>query len=311
MRERWGTFSVRDHLTDAPFVTDVLLYDRLIIPVPDPADTSIEQQMYWRSWEPEKQQTCLDIRKIKTPDKDGLTMTVPWTKSKRGRFTNRISVAKAVATQQRTPDQDYYMDPYMATRELIRSEFLPALPAGVSKAWTVVVFGSTKGFEEEVASADPRRERRLAMMISHRFLTPVGSDPKHELLKRAVDLTTTGDYRQKRARFYEWQENIIEENISDEKAIEEMERLLGDYNKAIKKAFTNVGEKYLFTAVPVSLGIISALVAGTTPALLIGGIGGLVQLARFWRFDRKPKIEAGDADAAAMIHDARNKLPLT
>jgi len=39
MRERWGTFSVRDHVGDAPFVSEVLLYDRLVIPVPDPKDS--------------------------------------------------------------------------------------------------------------------------------------------------------------------------------------------------------------------------------------------------------------------------------
>ena len=32
--ELWGTFAVADHLREAPFVTDVLLYDRLVIPVP-------------------------------------------------------------------------------------------------------------------------------------------------------------------------------------------------------------------------------------------------------------------------------------
>ncbi len=31
----WGTFSVVDHLRRRPFVADVLLYDRLVVPVPD------------------------------------------------------------------------------------------------------------------------------------------------------------------------------------------------------------------------------------------------------------------------------------
>jgi hypothetical protein len=30
---------------------------------------------------------------------------------------------------------------------------------------------------------------------------------------------------------------------------------------------------------------------------------GLVQLARFWRFDRKPVTADGDLDAAVMVHD--------
>ena len=33
--ETWGTFSVADHLEEKAFVADVLLYDRLVLPVPD------------------------------------------------------------------------------------------------------------------------------------------------------------------------------------------------------------------------------------------------------------------------------------
>ena len=35
---------------------------------------------------------------------------------------------------------------------------------------------------------------------------------------------------------------------------------------------------------------------------------GLIQLTRFWKFDRKPVVDDGDLDAAAMIHDAGEVL---
>ena len=148
------------------------------------------------------------------------------------------------------------------------------------------------------------------MLISHRFLTPAKPDPRHELLKRAIDLATKDDFRHKRARFYEWQEEIIEENISAEKAIEEMQHLLVEYNNATEAAFGDVVDKFLFMAIPVGLAMSGAILAGTTAPLVLGVAGGLVQMTRFCRFDRKPRIEAGDLDAAAMIHDARKKLPL-
>ena len=66
MRERWGTFSVRDHMTDAPFVSDVLLYDRLVIPVP-PTDKS--QDKFWAKFKPQQQKACLDILVVKTPSR--------------------------------------------------------------------------------------------------------------------------------------------------------------------------------------------------------------------------------------------------
>src|SRR5262249_42748765 len=151
---------------------------------------------------------------------------VPWDASKRERFQNRMSAAAALATQQRSPEQTYYMDPFEMTRQLIKDEFRPALPLGVSKAWTVAAYTSANGFHRDVGAADPDRRRRLAALITHRFLTPAKKDPKGELLKRAVGLATKDAFRRKRARFYEWQEKIIEEDISDAKAVEELEQLL-------------------------------------------------------------------------------------
>jgi hypothetical protein len=310
MRERWGTFSVRDHMTDAPFVSEVLLYDRLVIPVPDPADKSPDELEFWKKYGPELLTDCLSILKVKTDKEDGLALAVPWDHVKRERFKNRMSVAAAFATQQRCPEQGYYNDPFEMTRQLIKEEFRPALPPGVSKAWTVAAYTSADAFRQENSAADPDRGRRLAALISHRFLTPTEKDPNHELLKKAIDLAKTPGFHRKREAFYEWQEGIIEENVSDEKAFEEMEKLLGELNEATRKAFSKVAERFLFTMIPIGLGMTGALVAGTKEGIVLAAAGGLVQLARFWRFDRKPVIEAGDLDAAAMIHDAQKALPL-
>lgn len=44
----WGTFSVADHLRRRPFVADVLLYDRLIVPVPD-GDDEVQRLRRYRA----------------------------------------------------------------------------------------------------------------------------------------------------------------------------------------------------------------------------------------------------------------------
>src|SRR6266849_10590731 len=66
MRERWGAFSVRDHVSDAPFVSEVLLYDRLIIPIPDPNDNLAEVSWAHEGWKPDVLRDCLDVLKVKT-----------------------------------------------------------------------------------------------------------------------------------------------------------------------------------------------------------------------------------------------------
>ena len=48
--EVWGTYSVRDHLAAQPWVADVLLYDRLVIPVP-PREGTAEHKAEWQRWE--------------------------------------------------------------------------------------------------------------------------------------------------------------------------------------------------------------------------------------------------------------------
>jgi hypothetical protein len=150
MRERWGTFSVRDHMTKAPFVSDVLLYDRLVIPVPDPNEKSTEEQEFWKKFDPDGLQNCLNILKVKTPLDDGLAFTVRWDKSKRDRFSNKMSTARALATQERNPDADYYMDPFGMTRRLIKEEFLPTQPKGVSKVWALAAYGSAQEFQKAI-----------------------------------------------------------------------------------------------------------------------------------------------------------------
>lgn len=304
MRERWGIFSVKDHMTQAPFVSDVLLYDRLIIPTP-PADKS--QDDFWKKFKPKRQQDCINILN-KT---ERLALTVPWDTSKRERFKNRMSTAAALATQQRSPEHGYYFDPFEATRQLIKDEFRPELPPGVVlDPWTVAAYTSKNAYQQDVAVADPDKHRRLAALITHRFLTPAGGDPSHKLLEEAVKLATTDDFRRKRSRFYEFQERIIEERIPDEQAIKELERRLQRYNEVIETAFRSVCNRFVYTLIPIALPMIASvtLVAKDPTTLVVTGIAGLCQLARFWKFDRNLRIDAGDLDAAAMIHDARQNL---
>ena len=302
-RERWGAMSVRDHISIAPFVTEVLLYDRLIVPVPpeDDRDANWEQE-----WQPELLHECLDILKVKTDRTDGLALTVPWDQTKRARFETRMSTAVALATQRRDPTQGYYMDPFQMTRTLLKDEFRPALPHGVSKAWTVAAYPSAEAFRADFSDPADARKAKLAVSISHRFFTPDRGDPEHDMRRRAVYLSASDEFRRKRAQFYEWQEEIIEQQISDDKAVEELEQRLEAYNEATRKAFHNVAARFAFTVIPLALA--GAFAGGTDHALLVAGATGLVQLARFWRFDRNPVIADGHLDGAAMVHDAGQVL---
>jgi len=58
-KQVWGTFSVKDHCEPNAFVAEVMLYDRLVIPVP-PDD---KERARWREsgWQPERLDKLLEI----------------------------------------------------------------------------------------------------------------------------------------------------------------------------------------------------------------------------------------------------------
>jgi len=73
--ELWGVFSVADHLRRRPFVADVLIYDKLVVPVPAEHEGKL-----WRKWEqrwdPARQAKLLDVIEAEIP---GVVRKVPWT----------------------------------------------------------------------------------------------------------------------------------------------------------------------------------------------------------------------------------------
>lgn len=297
-RERWGTFAVNDHLRRRAFVTDVLLYDRLVIPYPPDDD----QRAIWRKegWRPNRLEDYLTIL-------GDLAIRVPWDEYKRETFKARYVSAQDVDFDARNLAEARRQsnDPFYITRLLLREDFLPELPKGVSKVWAVAAYPSANEYKKDY-NTDVQQNRRetLGIVLTHRFLMPKATGkPDTQALKQAVKLATRDDFREKRTQLYRWQEEIIEEDIPDDKAIEEMEEYLKQYNDAVKQATHEVYWKFAFTVIPISLSIAGATLV--TPFL---ALGTLVSLAKFVKFDRRPVIQAGECAAAAMFHDVRKHL---
>jgi hypothetical protein len=296
-RERWGTFSVNDHLRPRAFVADVLLYDKLIIPVPP----TTEERNRWETnnWDPDKQSNALDIL-------GDLATPVPWDEVKENAFRTRQRLACEADRDTRAMISfgAQGQDPYAITRGLLGQEFRPPLPKGVRSVWTVAAYSSLKDYQDDAKlETEADRRDRLAMVLKQRFFVPEeAGKTDEEMLKTAVDLANRDDFKEKRAKLHRWQEDIIENGIPDAKAIEEMEDYLKQFDEVVKKARTDVYWKFAFMAVPLAISIATA---GLGAPLVIAGAGGLISVAAFAKFDRKPKIDDGECEAAAVIHDAR------
>jgi hypothetical protein len=86
--ELWGTFSVGDHLRRRAFVSDVLLYDRLVIPTPPESDVDEQDRWQKMGWRPARQRRLLGLlgrnRGIR----------VPWTEFHRQSWETRYREAR-------------------------------------------------------------------------------------------------------------------------------------------------------------------------------------------------------------------------
>jgi hypothetical protein len=82
----WGCYSVADHLVSRAFVADVLLYERLIIPVPPANDTAQLSEWKRAGWNPERQEELLEVL-------GGKALHIPWTFDRQNEWQNKWTTA--------------------------------------------------------------------------------------------------------------------------------------------------------------------------------------------------------------------------
>jgi hypothetical protein len=301
-RERWGTFSVMDHQLPNAFVAEVLLYDRLVIPVPPNED----ERKRWRETkrDPDKLDADLQILGDKA-------ILVPWGEEQHQAFKTIYETAKTIASDAKYIEEGKKknIDPLYVTRMLLTKDFLPQVPKGVI-AWAMAAYPSFYNYEqdmdkksEDVSDAGARKEN-LAIILSHKFLVPddPGRSPE-QLLKQAVELSMRDDFIEHRIRLHSWEEGIIQGGITDKKAVEELEQYVNKYNEVVAKAVDKVGWKFGFLVINLALDFIGAAVINP---LLISKAA--VDVWQFMKLEKHPDIDAGECNAAAMIYDVQKEF---
>jgi hypothetical protein len=262
MRELWGTFSVRDHLEERPFVADLMLYDRLVLPVP--ADQKEWERWEGENWEPARQRRLLGVLD-RLGAKEQLTLQIPWDEHRRRTFRDNVWAAQAAGME--------VVDGYAFTAgQLLRDADLKrAQEAEAVKPRVVAAYTSRQALEreiviEEVTAEEAANERageeRLAMAVGRSFLVPdVEGEPSEErdleLFERAARLAVKESFRRKRSAYNDWVDEVLRRRLTDEEAIARMDELLKDYEREVKqeKVGTRIEQAFL-------VGGVAAAVAG-------------------------------------------------
>jgi hypothetical protein len=326
----WGTFSVADHLRRRPFVADVLLYDRLVVPVPD----SDEEIRRWRDRKrnPELQQNLLEIV-------GDLGVPIPWSIERHHQWVERYaqgeaagadeaairddvtgavgfdanninaarrSSPRATAADPGTPNPD---DPaFMVTRMVLANEFgsrkdraLVARIPRVDEVEAVVAYGSYRDFSSQRGSLtdDAETDGQPVFTFGWSFFVPSSSKRSdQDLLREAVELAHTDEILTWRAAVQRWRRNVILRNKSDNAALGEMEAMIADYRRAARRQKIEVRIRW---------GLAVAAAAGRRRHC--GSTTGRNRCGRFRAgiahpFPQHPKT----LEAAAMFHEARRSF---
>lgn len=295
-RERWGTFSVIDHKNAAALVPEVLLYDRLVIPVP----TNDEERSRWnaRGWAP-------DVLEKRLEQLGPLAVKANWSYEDRQQaiatWEQRLKAVRFDAEQIVREVKE--KAPYQMTR-MVLVDFKPAeLPAGVTQFVSVAAFQSEEDFRDCCLLAPSMPDRtNLGLLLGHKLAVPAHQDPE-EAFAKAVALVREDDtFQEKRRRFYAWQEDILREPmpLNSADAVKEMDQMVEAYNRCVERASRQVYYKFAFTVASLALGLAAAPLSVPFATATV-----LLSMVQFATLDRRPVMEPGENAPAAMFHAAK------
>lgn len=300
--ERWGAFSVIDHKDTAALIPEILLYDRLVIPVPYAPPTYeggpplYDDRPRWEKehWDPHG----LDKR---LKELGNLAVKTIWNTERQKTFHMEMEKLRQAGLDA----QDIVSEvrdalPYQMTRRILAQE-QPKLPRGISHVDVVAAYQSEKDFEadfivESAPKPDKRDLAKLGLLLGQKLAIPEDKADPEQALREAIKLAKKPTFKKKRRDLYERQGRVIRDGFKPEEAMEEMEHLIDEYNTCVKNSVKKYAFRVAFTIAGVGISLAGA---AFNP---LSATGALLSLVQFAAFDGKPVIEAGESKPAAMFH---------
>ena len=326
-REFWGTFSVADHKRRRPFVTDVLLYDHLAIPVPDGRDE-------WRRWtrkgrDPDRQARLIEIL-------GDHAIPIFWTMERHEQWaldyaeaseaeierarggSARVKVATAIegdmgylheARQAGEDDPDSLAQ--AVTRTVVatgaESEANRDQIAGLPRVEVdaVPAYGSLSHLRREqpydISTTSPPSSGRPVLMFEFPVLVPSSSEPDEALLRKAVRLAGLDETREYRAAFHSWRRDMIRSGVAEEAAYERLAALGEEYRKASRAVKFKTRARY-------GVGVFGAL-AGVAALVFppAGFVAAFAALGSVVADSDEPQLTER-LEVGAFYHQARRAL---
>src|SRR5258708_31833080 len=225
----WGTFSVRDHLEKGAFLSEVLLYDRLVVPVP-PQNDPAEWDRWKKEWDPQRQSKMLDCL-------EGIVEKVEWTAIWQAEWEQNWNKSRRGVTDQVAKELAY---------QWTGKGLLKAVPAHAKGVVAASSYRTLAEVQNELGIKRTQVGGKLpagviSVVIGREFLVP--HDPKVDeldLLREAADVARDMEFRKKRAAYNKWLQKFLDaEGLTDpasvKAAVEQMNDLLAEERGLVQK----------------------------------------------------------------------------
>jgi hypothetical protein len=303
--ERWGAFSVVDHKDARKLSSDVLLYDRLVLPTPTDWD---RERWVKKNWDPEG----LDRRIAQLGD---AAIPATWDLDRQKQWDEKF---RALRDDARDMNAALHM-----TRRVLAEHGRDYRPPGVQAVEVIAAYQSETDFNElDTHGVLAAAKSKLDFLIARRLAFPENENPEHAL-NRAIELRGDSTFIKRRRRFHDWERKILSLGVLPADAAEELVHLVSEYNDAVRKS---KGSFRIETAMLVGGLSVAALaaVAGVAPDLVAGvgmgalkgaqvvsignaAVGAVLQIVRHVRGRKEPDATAEDF-TGAMFHQIEDEL---
>jgi hypothetical protein len=331
MSELWGSLSVNDHTGPRALVAAVLLFDRLVMPVPPDGDTA-ELARWSKQWDPDRQRRMIGILGD-DGDRDDLVVTIPWTKPKREEFgmmsaeailprTSPGAAARAETLRRLRFDAETLAQPrpdgYHLTRMILTDErnfdrdnaYADRLPRALVEG-VVPAYGSFADADAELGIrpiVKPPAEQRLSpsWIVGWELLVPEDNEWSDEkALEEAAQLARTEDYRAERLAMRDWWGPQIMLGRTPKDALRD---LLGRAEKLNTMTRRDNRRTTTLRGFAVVGGLIAAGGAWCPPVALAGGLLAAASLTADWVWPEGSAAAATALAPAAMFSDIRKQF---
>jgi hypothetical protein len=270
-------------------VANVLLYDRLVVPVMT-EQPDRDERAYWisKGWDPD-----LQLRRLETLE--DLAVRRPWSAAHRKLFSDR---ARALAAEQY--DARIFDDKQL-TRMILAQEQVVEKPQGIHDVTVVAAYNSTTALEHDFPLADaPDHLSAQGYLLSRRLAIPDLKDPE-DSLRQAINVSRDPDFRANRSDLFDWQELAVARQWSPQDTVERISEMTRRYNDKVREAVTKVRWRLAFTVFGIGIGFATGGPVGAAA-------GAALSLVQFVTLDRKPTIDAGSTEPTIMFHDVEARL---